>query len=1164
MATPTTEDVKPILSPLDLSLKISTTDSYQKAINTSDNQFVNKTKPLDDYKSVSSEELLSLKLLHDRLSKTMELLMPQNKSKVTEEKNSQTSSSGMTSADDNHQLFDKSVENFDYRTTMKALLSLVGSESNSNSLPSELYQSTFEDSKNQAAQLQNKLASPNFDVWSYWHEYLLSLYVMNSTLSSFSAPLPPPSHAPVSVPPSQLYPPNHAYLSPTPPSVLFHNMLNSITQASSSSVSTNNEENNLKNYLLQETLCPDYNFQKNKKPNSYQLLKDSNFLYNSFAFNRNLGLAKTKLLDCPESFGVSLRGNQKYSIYYQQRPTNIFNNNGNFMSPTCQSSFSGKSNINNHSHKTFSTDDSNRRSHIINDISNKKSLSSYHHTNNCKLTKSMNRNDGNISNLKFNQLTTNSCDKINKDSNPDGYTSNNINNAINQNIPSNLLLGGRYRETVFNCSCGEEFENLYSFTIHMKTTHHTPNSTKIDRTIPKLVRGQDMWINSETEQTKEILRCMRCHQSFRTLPELTMHMVETNHYSEIVYNDTGKCVFLNNDNDKTKSHSTVTSSPIPSSPGEIMRNLKRTWSNSNDSDIGEDMNFKFRKISNSPISSSNETEADIGIKTEKFLNDEPNVKELKESEKCKFEIPKENKDLQITEADSGTSDPQPDSDSQIKSYQAIKDFKKEANIDLLGDGLNSCDSVIRQIENFVEKNLPKSVHTEFSNSSLINNTANFSHRAPKTLNHSFHSNKIPNPKANCNEKSNKPEMKTPIPEKSDYNSILKNKSIDEIFSNFNYRSYQSFATDLNENPLSSLQSLVETIQKNPTQTKEQTYLKVSSNSFQSKDPYNNSKSPISCDSLNQMQALVAGTSVNSSCSISSTSISQSDDKKHGNYSNSDNNKKFFHNEVLDSSATLLSWYHKLGELLGLPQALSHAMLTPDALKDLANSVLTISDSKKSQSETVKQTDPQSSCAEDDNNNNHNNYDKSLSTLNSTTSQNMDCDPLEKLKNLLHTTTDVPSANLINSHPSGSNKFHNGPNNHPSSPLTISKKAKCHFCNKPFANKGQVRLHISKGKCPSLLRSCNSNCNTIDSKSNSNMSPLNFESNFHPYNRMNDGNNESGSKPESDNTSNNLSADSVLMSKSVNLIREYFKFARQMIGNEESLKSPKNLVENEID
>ncbi|THD24467.1 Protein tiptop [Fasciola hepatica] len=130
----------------------------------------------------------------------------------------------------------------------------------------------------------------------------------------------------------------------------------------------------------------------------------------------------------------------------------------------------------------------------------------------------------------------------------------------------------RHRDTAFLCNCGQDFESLYVFTLHMKDTGHKPKSDQSERDIPKLVRGQDMWINSETEQTREILRCMRCHQSFRNLPELTMHMMKTNHYSEIVYNDSGRLVFVNPD-DPHHPHSrrgsaNPTATPSGGSPGK--------------------------------------------------------------------------------------------------------------------------------------------------------------------------------------------------------------------------------------------------------------------------------------------------------------------------------------------------------------------------------------------------------------------------------------------------------------------------------------------------------------------------------------------------------------------------------------------------------------------
>ncbi|PAA75933.1 hypothetical protein BOX15_Mlig016336g1, partial [Macrostomum lignano] len=40
---------------------------------------------------------------------------------------------------------------------------------------------------------------------------------------------------------------------------------------------------------------------------------------------------------------------------------------------------------------------------------------------------------------------------------------------------------------------------------------------------------------------------------------------------------------------------------------------------------------------------------------------------------------------------------------------------------------------------------------------------------------------------------------------------------------------------------------------------------------------------------------------------------------------------------------------------------------------------------------------------------------------------------------------------------------------------LQKRARCQYCGKPFANKGQVRLHISKGKCPRLMASFPATC-----------------------------------------------------------------------------------------
>ncbi len=92
------------------------------------------------------------------------------------------------------------------------------------------------------------------------------------------------------------------------------------------------------------------------------------------------------------------------------------------------------------------------------------------------------------------------------------------------------------KHTNLQCSCGAEFETLYQLTLHLQETGHPANATKngAHHDYPKLVRGQDMWLNHGSEQTKQILRCMQCGESFKSLPELTVHMIQTKHYTNIV------------------------------------------------------------------------------------------------------------------------------------------------------------------------------------------------------------------------------------------------------------------------------------------------------------------------------------------------------------------------------------------------------------------------------------------------------------------------------------------------------------------------------------------------------------------------------------------------------------------------------------------------------
>lgn len=58
--------------------------------------------------------------------------------------------------------------------------------------------------------------------------------------------------------------------------------------------------------------------------------------------------------------------------------------------------------------------------------------------------------------------------------------------------------------TIHRCSCQKSFGTLYSLSAHLQETGHIPGSTKQASLMdyPKLVRGQDMWLNQVNESLK--------------------------------------------------------------------------------------------------------------------------------------------------------------------------------------------------------------------------------------------------------------------------------------------------------------------------------------------------------------------------------------------------------------------------------------------------------------------------------------------------------------------------------------------------------------------------------------------------------------------------------------------------------------------------------------
>ncbi|KAH8251472.1 hypothetical protein KR038_002818, partial [Drosophila bunnanda] len=78
----------------------------------------------------------------------------------------------------------------------------------------------------------------------------------------------------------------------------------------------------------------------------------------------------------------------------------------------------------------------------------------------------------------------------------------------------------------------------------------------------KLVRGQNVWLGKGVEQAMQILKCMRCGESFRSLGEMTKHMQETQHYTNILSQEQSisiKSANSNSNSDAKESQNSLSS-----------------------------------------------------------------------------------------------------------------------------------------------------------------------------------------------------------------------------------------------------------------------------------------------------------------------------------------------------------------------------------------------------------------------------------------------------------------------------------------------------------------------------------------------------------------------------------------------------------------------------
>jgi uncharacterized C2H2 Zn-finger protein len=86
----------------------------------------------------------------------------------------------------------------------------------------------------------------------------------------------------------------------------------------------------------------------------------------------------------------------------------------------------------------------------------------------------------------------------------------------------------------YACSCGEKYSNVAHLVSHLKITNHSAQLSSTHDEVAKLVRGQDIWLSRDTNPANQILKCLRCSLSFETLPDLTAHMMKTNHFTQLL------------------------------------------------------------------------------------------------------------------------------------------------------------------------------------------------------------------------------------------------------------------------------------------------------------------------------------------------------------------------------------------------------------------------------------------------------------------------------------------------------------------------------------------------------------------------------------------------------------------------------------------------------
>ena len=90
------------------------------------------------------------------------------------------------------------------------------------------------------------------------------------------------------------------------------------------------------------------------------------------------------------------------------------------------------------------------------------------------------------------------------------------------------------KQELYACSCGEKYSSVAHLVSHLKITNHHAQLASAHDEVAKLVRGQDIWLSRDTNPANQILKCLRCSSSFESLPDLTAHMMKTNHFTQFL------------------------------------------------------------------------------------------------------------------------------------------------------------------------------------------------------------------------------------------------------------------------------------------------------------------------------------------------------------------------------------------------------------------------------------------------------------------------------------------------------------------------------------------------------------------------------------------------------------------------------------------------------